>query len=259
MRLTASMGIHSCRLLAALVLSTVFSGCATTGSTSDPLEPMNRVVFNFNEKVDQVILTPVARGYRTVFPEFLRTGVTNMFSNLEDVWIGVNNLLQGKVREGAQDFSRVTWNSTLGILGFFDVATAFELPKHNEDFGQTLGWWGVGTGPYLVLPLFGPSDFRDGAGFSVDSFADIVRNLDNVPARNTLYGTRAINTRTNLLDASEVLEQAALDKYRFMRDAYLQRRRSLVYDGNPPLEDEFQDDEPPEKPAAKPDTRDAKP
>jgi phospholipid-binding lipoprotein MlaA len=258
MKRVSAMRIGRRRLASALLLCLVLAGCATPGSTTDPLEPMNRVVFAFNEKVDEVVLTPVARGYRALFPEFVRTGVTNMFSNLEDVWIGVNNLLQGKVREGAQDFTRVTWNSTLGILGFFDVATAFELPKHNEDFGQTLGWYGVGTGPYLVLPLFGPSDFRDGAGFSVDSLADIVRNLDDVPTRNTLYGTRAINTRTNLLDASQVLEQAALDKYRFMRDAYLQRRRSLVYDGNPPLEDEFEDDESTEKPA-KPDTKDTKP
>jgi phospholipid-binding lipoprotein MlaA len=140
----------------------------------------------------------------------------------------------------------------VGLLGFFDVATTMDLPKHNEDFGQTLGRWGVATGPYLVLPIFGPSNFRDGAGLSVDSLADIVRNLDEVPVRNTLYSTRAVNTRANLLDAGKVLDEAALDKYRFLRDAYLQRRRSLVYDGNPPREkDDFDAEEkrPEEKPA----------
>src|SRR4051812_19629109 len=165
-------------VFSALLLSGALAGCATRGATGDPLEPMNRAVFTFNEKVDENVLQPVARGYRAVLPQFVRTGVTNMFANLDDLWIGINNLLQGKVTDGAIDFTRFTWNSTVGLLGFFDVASAWDLPKHNEDFGQTLGRWGLSTGPYLVLPLFGPSDFRDGAGFSVDSAADIVRNLD---------------------------------------------------------------------------------
>ena len=232
------------RIAAVLALAGLLSGCATGGSSVDPFEPMNRVVFTFNDKVDQAVLQPVARGYRAVLPEFLRTGVTNMFSNLEDVWIGINNALQGKVNDGAQDLARFTWNTTLGLLGFFDVSSAMDLPKHNEDFGQTLGRWGVGTGPYLVLPFFGPSNFRDGAGFGVDSFADVIRNLDNIPARNSLYAERTVNTRSNLLDAGKVLDEAALDKYRFLRDAYLQRRRSLVFDGNPPREkDEFDEDD----------------
>jgi phospholipid-binding lipoprotein MlaA len=236
------------RIASALLVCIALGGCASSGTRGDPFEPVNRAVFAFNETTDEYVLQPVARGYRSLVPEFLRTGVSNMFSNLEDVWTGVNNLLQGKVNDGAVDFARFTWNTTIGLLGFFDVSTAMNLPKHNEDFGQTLGRWGVGTGPYLVLPIFGPSNFRDGVGFSVDSFADYVRNLDHVPTRNSLYATRAVNTRANLLDAGKVLDEAALDKYRFLRDAYLQRRQNLVYDGSPPREkDEFEDDE---KPAA---------
>jgi phospholipid-binding lipoprotein MlaA len=236
--------------LTSALLFAALSGCATTpGTPGDPLEPFNRAMFTFNEKVDETVLQPVARGYRALLPEFVRTGVSNFFSNLEDLWIGVNNLLQGKITDGAQDFARFTWNSTIGLLGFLDVASEMDIPKHNEDFGQTLGRWGVDTGPYLVLPIFGPSNFRDGAGFAVDTTGDIVRNLDYVPTRNTLYATRAVSTRANLLDASRVLDEAALDKYRFVRDAYLQRRRSLVYDGNPPREKDPDEDED-EQPAA---------
>ncbi len=236
---------------AALSLCAALAGCATTASSVDPLEPYNRAMFTLNDKVDQALLQPVARGYRTVVPSLVRTGVTNFFSNLDDLWIGANNVLQGKLSDGLIDLERVTFNSTLGILGFVDVASSMDLPKHNEDFGQTLGRWGLETGPYLVLPIFGPSDIRDGVGFSIDSTADIVRNLANVPSRNTLYATRAVNARTNLLDASRVVEEAALDKYRFMRDAYLQRRRNLVYDGNPPSTDDLlEDDDGPEPPGA---------
>jgi phospholipid-binding lipoprotein MlaA len=230
--------------LTALVVGLALGGCASAGGTSrDPLEPLNRAVFSFNEMVDETVLQPVARGYRAVVPAFARTGVTNFFSNLDDLWIGVNNLLQAKIADGLQDFERFTFNSTVGILGLIDVASAMDIPKHNEDFGQTAGRWGAGTGPYLVLPIFGPSDLRDALGFSVDSTADIVRNLDNVPARNSLYATRAVNIRTNLLDATRVVEEAALDKYRFVRDAYLQRRRNLVYDGNPPRSKEDMPDD----------------
>ena len=145
------------KLASALLVCIALGGCASGGSRVDPLEPMNRAVFAFNETADEYVLQPVARGYRSLVPEFLRSGVSNMFSNLEDVWIGVNNLMQGKVNDGAVDFARFTWNTTIGLLGFFDVSSAMNLPKHNEDFGQTLGRWGVGTGPYLVLPIFGPS------------------------------------------------------------------------------------------------------
>jgi phospholipid-binding lipoprotein MlaA len=224
-------------IAAALSLTATLAGCATTGNPADPLEPVNRAVFRFNDAVDQAVLQPVARGYRAVLPDLVRTGVTNFFSNLEDVWIGVNNLLQGKVADGVQDFARFTFNTTFGLLGILDVSTDFQLPKHNEDFGQTLGRWGVGPGPYVVLPLLGPSTLRDGTALFVDRHGDFVVNLDHVPTRNTVYAERAVNTRANLLDAGRVLDEASLDKYRFFRDAFLQRRRSLVYDGNPPLDD----------------------
>ena len=230
------------RLVAAALLAGLATGCATTGgSPQDPLEPVNRAVFGFNEAVDQALLKPVAQGYRAVLPELVRVGVTNFFSNIEDVWIAANNLLQGKVENGLRDVMRVAINTVIGLGGLIDVASDAGLEKHNEDFGQTLGRWGFGSGPYLVLPILGPSTLRDGIGLlGFDTAADPVWNLDHVPTRNSLYTGRTINTRANALDASRLLEEAALDKYRFVRDAYLQRRRSLVYDGNPPREPEAQ-------------------
>jgi phospholipid-binding lipoprotein MlaA len=226
------------RIAGALCLGVVLAGCASAGRNPvDPLEPVNRAVFRFNDAVDEAVLQPVARGYRAVLPAPVRTGVGNFFSNLGDVWIGVNNILQGKVGEGIQDFGRFAFNTTFGLLGVMDIATDIDMPKHNEDFGQTLGRWGVGAGPYLVLPLLGPSTLRDGASLLVDRHGDYIVNLENVRVRNSLYVNRAVDTRANLLDAGRVLDEASLDKYRFFRDAYLQRRRSLVYDGSPPLED----------------------
>lgn len=228
------------RLVAAALLAGLAAGCATTGgSPQDPLEPINRAVFGFNEAVDQALLKPVAQGYRAVLPELVRIGVTNFFSNIEDIWIAANNVLQGKVEHGLQDVMRVAINTVFGLGGLIDVASDAGLEKHNEDFGQTLGRWGFGSGPYLVLPILGPSTLRDGIGLlGFDYAADPVWNLDHVPTRNSLYTGRTINIRTNALDTSRLLEEAALDKYRFVRDSYLQRRRSLVYDGNPPREAE---------------------
>ncbi len=229
------------RLCAAALLSGLVAGCATIGggSVGDPLEPLNRAVFGFNEKFDQVLLKPVAQGYRAVLPEMVRTGVTNFFSNIGDVWIAANNLLQGKPENALQDVMRVAINTVIGLGGLIDVASDAGLEKHDEDFGQTLGRWGVGSGPYVVLPFLGPSTLRDGiALLGVDTAVDPVWNTNKVPTRNTLYSGRAINNRANVLDASRVMEEAALDKYRFTRESYLQRRRSLIYDGNPPRERE---------------------
>jgi len=234
------------RLCAALFFAGSLAGCATSGGNpADPLERVNRVTFAFNDVADKVVLIPVAKGYRAVFPGFMRTGIANFFSNLEDVWISVNDVLQGKFQEGLEDATRVIFNSTFGIAGLFDFASDAGLAKRNEDFGQTLGWWGVDSGPYVVIPFLGPSTFRDGFGLLVDGRADLVyRAVDDVPLRNSLYATRAISNRANLLDASSVVEQAALDRYSFVRDAWLQRRRNLVYDGNPPRERDDSDDEP---------------
>jgi phospholipid-binding lipoprotein MlaA len=233
-------------LYAALFFAGLLAGCATSGGNpADPLERVNRVTFAFNDAADKIVLIPVAKGYRAVFPGFVRTGISNFFSNLEDVWVSVNDVLQGKFQEGLEDATRVIFNSTFGIAGLFDFASDAGLAKRNEDFGQTLGWWGVDSGPYVVIPFLGPSTFRDGLGLLVDGRADLVyRAVDDVPARNSLYATRAISNRANLLDASSVLDQAALDRYSFVRDAWLQRRRNLVYDGNPPRERDDSDDEP---------------
>ncbi len=228
------------RALRALVLSVLLpffllGGCATT-SPRDPLEPMNRAIYSFNDGVDNVLFRPVAEGYRAVLPAFVRTGVSNVFANINDVLIALNNLLQGKFVNAISDVGRVVVNTTVGIAGFFDVATHFGLEKHNEDFGQTLGYWGVGDGPYLVLPIIGPSNLRDAVARVVDFKTDPITYVRSMSLRNSLWGTRALSQRAELLDTSKILETAALDPYEFLRDAYLQRRRSLIYDGAPPRE-----------------------
>ena len=228
------------RILGLLLLLTALGGCATTGGNShDPLEGYNRAMFGFNEGVDKAIVKRVASGYKTVMPEFARTGVTNFFANLGDLWIGINNILQGKVGAGVSDFGRFAMNTTVGILGLFDVASNAGMEKHNEDFGQTLGRWGVGSGAYVVLPLLGPSSVRDGfSRLAVDWHGDPLWYVGNIPTRNELIGVRAVDDRANLLDLSRLAEEAALDHYAYVRDAFLQRRRSLIYDGNAPPEPE---------------------
>ncbi|HWI13632.1 MAG TPA: VacJ family lipoprotein [Burkholderiales bacterium] len=247
--------------LGLVLLIGLIGGCATTASNPrDPLEPLNRGIYTFNEHVDGLLLRPAAELYRLVLPDFARTGVSNFFSNLNDVIVALNNLLQGKVNYAASDASRVVVNSTIGVLGFIDVATKIGLEKHDEDFGQTLGRWGVSDGPYLVLPFFGPSNFRDAIGRIPDYYADPVTYVDPSRDRNLLWGTRVVNRRAELLGASRVLEAAALDPYEFVRDAYLQRRRNLIYDGNPPREELDDDTDTNGKPADKPEEKkDGKP
>lgn len=214
----------------------LLGGCATSGNSKDPIEGFNRAMFSLNEGLDTVVIKPVAQGYDTTLPQPLRNGVTNFFGNIADVFIAVNNLLQGKVPEAFSDVGRFAVNSTLGILGVMDVATDMGLEKHEEDFGQTFGRWGVGNGPYVVVPFFGPRTARDTVGLVLDVNADPVANLGSVPTRNTLLTLRVVSDRANLLPADKVIEEAALDKYSYMRDAYLQRRRSLIHDGNAPRE-----------------------
>ena len=203
----------------------------------DTLPAYNRWMFGINEKLDDYLIKPVAKGYQAVTPQFLDDGITNVFGNLADVPIGINNLLQFKFREAAQDFTRIVFNSTFGLLGFFDVASAFDIPKHDEDFGQTLARWGLGEGGYFVLPLLGPSTFRDTGGLLVDAFnIDPVWEIDRIPVRNSAVALRAIDRRADLLRSERVTEGAVLDRYTQMRDGWLQRRRSLIYDGNVPPE-----------------------
>ena len=221
------------------------AGCATTQQTErvakiDPFESINRAVFTFNENADEYVIKPAAEAYQFVLPEFVRTGVTNFFSNIGDIFVAVNNLLQGKPGNAANDIGRFLVNSTIGILGLFDVATEAGLEKNKEDFGQTLGVWGVPSGPYVVLPLFGPSSIRDTAGLVVDIKTDFILNSNQLNHDQKVGSTvlRVVNQRANLLNASQLLEDAAFDKYSFLRDSYLQRRFNQVHDGNPPRRDD---------------------
>lgn len=222
------------RLLAALAFLLVLSGCATTAENPDPWESMNRKTFAFNDAVDKAVLKPVAQGYQKVVPGVARTGINNFFSNLEDVGTFLNQVLQGKMVDGINDLGRVVLNTTMGIGGLIDVASMNGMEKHYEDFGQTLGWWGVNSGPYLVIPLLGPSTLRDGPAKVVDPQWYWPRLLDNDTLYWSLWGLDKVRTRASLLQSESVLEQAALDRYQFIRDAWLQRRQNQVYDGNPP-------------------------
>lgn len=216
----------------------LLAGCASSGNPKDPIEGFNRAMFAFNEGLDSAIIKPVASGYDAALPSPVRTGVTNFFGNIADLLIGVNNLLQGKGSEGLSDLGRVVINSTVGLLGTFDISSEAGLEKHNEDFGQTFGRWGVGSGAYVVIPVFGPRTARDTAGLILDVAADPVSHVTPTAERNVLRVLRAIDVRANLLPADKVVEEAALDKYSYIRDAYLQRRRNLIYDGNAPREPE---------------------
>lgn len=214
----------------------------TTYDPKDPLQAYNRVMFAFNERADQYALKPVAKAYRFITPKPVQFVVGNFFSNLGDLWTGFNNLLQGKGKAAASDTARFFVNSTLGFLGFADVATEMGLEKHNEDLGQTLGWWGVPSGPYFVIPLLGPSTIRDATSRLVDVYGQPYMWQDGHEALKwSLWTVDKVHTRASLLDAEGALNDAALDKYTLMRDGWLARRRNQVYDGDPPDEDDAAD------------------
>lgn len=234
-------------LLTALVL---LSGCASVpagGKASapipaDPWEGWNRKVYGFNDKVDEVVLKPVATAYRDVVPEFIRTGVTNVLGNVGDAWSAANQLLQGKVQVSLEMGMRVLTNSVFGLGGLLDPATPLGLTKRSEDFGQTLGTWGMGSGPFLVLPLLGPSTLRDTAGLLVDRQTSASRLASTAGGQYGVTALEVVNLRANLLSTTRLLDQVALDRYSFVRDAYLARRRDALYDGAPPME-AFDDEE----------------
>ena len=223
----------------AVLFITVFalSACANTPpheEVADPLEPFNRVVDDFNDTVDRAVLKPTAQAYEKVVPAPARSSVTNFFNNLGEPLVIVNQLLQGKGREGLSDTGRLLVNSTIGLLGLFDPATQMGLTRHNEDFGQTFGTWGIGEGWYLVLPILGPSTVRDSLGLIGDYQLDPLAQHDEVRERNALGGLRVVETRAGLLSASKVRDTAALDPYLFTREAYRQLRWNRIYDGEPP-------------------------
>ncbi len=229
------------KILSSLALSfcalSVLGGCASNGSgiPADPLEGFNRAAFGVNDAVDSAVLKPVAKAYVAVTPSAARAGVSNAFSNIGEVGTAVNNLLQGKPGDALSDVGRLLINSTLGILGLWDVATPMGLAKNNEDFGQTLGKWGVGSGPYLVLPFSGPSTVRDSVGrFTVDRFTSYSPYVDHKRSSYSATAVDLLSTRAAFLSAGDALDAAATDKYAFLRDAYLQRRLNQVYDGSVP-------------------------
>lgn len=236
MRISASL----LRMARVVLLGSMIGlvGCATgpDADPRDPFEGFNRGAFSFNEMLDRAIFKPLAGGYNYIMPAPANQGVTNFFNNLADVTSAINNLLQFKIGRAFSDVGRVAVNSTIGILGLFDVASNMNLPRYGEDFGQTLGVWGFGPGPFIVIPVLGPTSGRGAVGMVGDYFTDPVNYIDRDDVRWTLRGLRLVDKRADLLNASRVLDQAALDPYAFVRDAYLQRRESLVHDGNPPSE-----------------------
>ena len=244
-------------LLASLTVVALLAGCSSiqTGRTApgqrlDPWENWNRKVFAFNEGLDEKVVIPVATLYSDVLPQPIRTGVGNFYGNMLDAWSAVNNLLQGKVAEAIDDVTRVGTNTLFGLFGVVDVASEMGLDHRYEDFGQTLGSWGVGAGVYLVLPVLGPSSLRDAAALPLDRAASPALLINNGSTKTGLTLLQLLNTRASLLGATRVIDDISLDKYTFIRDAYLQRRRSLVFDGDVPETPE------PEEPVAPP-TQDA--
>ncbi|CAB3759361.1 MlaA family lipoprotein [Paraburkholderia humisilvae] len=227
------MQIKPQRAAAIALAAAALVGCSTvqTPTKEDPWEGFNRTVFTFNDKVDQYAVKPVAQGYVKITPQPVRDSVTNFFSNIGDVYIAANNLLQLKIADGVSDIMRIVINTVFGVGGLFDVATIAKLPKHDNDLGLTLGHYGVPSGPYLVLPLFGPSTVRDAASYVGNYFANPISYIDSDAISWSLWGVQLINTRANLLSATDVLEGAALDKYSFVRNAYLQRRQFLLTGG----------------------------
>jgi phospholipid-binding lipoprotein MlaA len=215
---------------ATIAVSLLLGGCATTNNPRDPFDKLTRARSPFHEGAARNALKPVATAYKEVTPSFVQTGVNNFFGNLSDLWSSLNNFAQLKGQDGMNDFTRFAVNSTLGLAGVLDIATPAGLRKHNEDLGQTLGYWGVPSGPYLMLPILGPSTVRDTAALPGDWWGDAWTHVNDVPWRNSGIVLRAVDQRASVLDASNLLEDAALDRYEFIRDGYLQRRASKVLD-----------------------------
>ena len=235
-------------LVASVSVAALLSGCATTTATgpanpADPLESMNRSIYAFNDGLDEAVFKPVATAYQTVTPRVARQGVTNFFDNLGDAWSFVNNLLQGQGSDAYNSMVRFSVNTVFGIGGLFDIASEAGIERKKQDFGQTLGRWGVPTGPYLVLPFWGPSTIHDSAGLAVDAFGYPANTIDDVRWRNSLFGLRMVNNRANLLKAGDVLDSVALDKYSLVRDVYLRSRIGGAASGGDGRLENYDDDD----------------
>jgi len=224
--------------IAAVSAAALVAGCASTPSNVDPLEPMNRALYQVHDVLDTNIVKPVAEGYVSVVPQFMRTGFANVFNNIDDLFSAVNGLLQGKPDKAGNDLGRVMINTMFGLGGLIDVAADLDIERGNEDFGQTFAVWGFPPGPYLFIPLFGPTTVRDGTGVIVRIALGPVGYVPNVPVRNSIYGVGYVDLRSQPLESGSLVDTAALDRYIFIRNAYLQRRRYLIYDGKPPPEPE---------------------
>lgn len=227
------------RWLALLALAATLQGCATVSNPDprDPLESMNRTVFGFNDAVDRAVLKPVATAYKQTLPSWTRTGINNFFANLDDMWSALNNALALRGQAFGDSVGRVMVNTTIGLGGLVDVASDLNIDKHPATFNTTLGRWGVGAGPYVVLPLLGPYTLREVAAFPVDRQGNLVNQLADEGTRTGLTVVDVVDTRSTFLDSEGVINGAALDRYSFIRDSYLQRQRNQVYDGNPPDEE----------------------
>jgi len=231
----------------ALALAVVLGGCAAAPNKDDPFEPWNRAMYDVHTAVDGTLIKPVAQAYVAYVPELIRTGISNFFGNIDDLFTGINNVLEGRGQQAGDDFGRVLLNTMFGF-GLFDQASMMGIPKDKKDFGITFGKWGVPQGPYLFVPLFGPTTVRDGTGTLVRYFVGPVGYINDIPVRNTLYGVGYLDLRAQALSAESVVETAALDKYRFIRNAYLRNRLYQVYDGKPPPEEDEDSAPPPPVP-----------
>ena len=222
-------------------LTALIQGCATGPNANpvDPLEPFNRTVFRLNDSLDRAVLKPVATVYDRAVPSLVQAGAENFFSNIRDAWSVVNNALQLKPKEAIETFMRVSVNTVFGFGGLLDIGGELRMERNRQDFGRTLGVWGINPGPYLVLPLFGPSSVRDAVGTLVDGNFDPVANIVKVPPRNSLTALRLLNARASLLGTTNALDEAALDRYTFAREVYLKRRSNADSKEAPVAEERF--------------------
>jgi phospholipid-binding lipoprotein MlaA len=226
---------HRARALLVSTFALLLGACASTpGKVDDPFEASNRLMYQINDPLDKYIARPVAQAYVDYMPKVIQMAAANYFNNIDDLFSAVNGILQGKLDKAGNDFARVMINTGFGFAGLIDIASDLSIPRGNEDFGQTFGYWGIPQGPYLFIPLWGPTTVRDGTGSILRYWWSPTNEIPNVPVRNVIYGFGAVDARARLLDASSLLDQASIDPYTFVRRSYLQRREYEVYDGNPP-------------------------